>query len=226
MLRRISEEVIGNMTNGLIHIGLMQGHGAESIKKCASQICIYLPSEVLEPIWKFSVKEVLFSVGNFDQLTKHHHDKMKRLLNASELLGFGLHGDGVPCNCDRTESVNLTSINLSGLTRRNGRLRIPLIILPDHMFSDDTFGAFYEMWAWDMRSLLCGVRHECRHDKSPGEAVTDQKRYKLHGTRDFRSCLVQVRSDWDWLTKCYHFPGHRSDIGLCWYCSVKRSQVP
>ena len=62
------------------------------------RICIYLPSEVLEMIWEFAVKEVLLSDGNFDQLTKHHHDKMKRLLNVSELLGFGLHGDGVPCN--------------------------------------------------------------------------------------------------------------------------------
>ena len=139
------------------------------------RICIYLPSEVLELIWKFAVKEVLLSVGNFDQLTKHHHDKMKRLLNVSELLGFGLHGDGVPCNYDRSESVNLTSINLPGLTGRNGRLRIPLIILPDHVFSDDTFYVIYEVLAWDMRSLLCGVKHECRHDKSRSEAVADKR---------------------------------------------------
>ena len=195
-------------------------------KEAIKRICIMLPSEVLETIWRFATKAVLLSNGNFDKLTKDHHARMKAELNISELLGFGLHGDGVPCNYDRTESVMLTSINLPGLTGKNGRLRIPLIILPDHVFCDDTFDDIYEVLAWDMRSLLSGVRHECRHDNSAWETVSDKKRSKMHGMRDFRSCLVQVRSDWDWLTKCYHFPGHGSTDGLCWHCSVKRDKVP
>ena len=38
----------------------------EVIKK----ICILLPSEVLQTVWKFGVKEVLLGTGHYDKLTK------------------------------------------------------------------------------------------------------------------------------------------------------------
>ena len=195
-------------------------------KEVTRKVCILLPSEVLETIWKFGVKEVLLGTDNYDKLTKGHHAWMKQQLNVQELWGFGLHGDGVPCNYDRTESVMLSSINLPGLTGRNGRLRIPLCIFPDHVTSDNTFDDVNEVLAWDMRSLLCGAKSIHRHDRSPWDPATDKKRSKLHGDRDFRACLVQVRSDWDWLTKCYHFPAHGTKEGMCWTCHCKRSQVP
>ena len=193
-------------------------------KEAIKKICILLPSDVLEVIWEFGLKAVLLGTSHYDKLTKDHHEWMKQQLNVQELLGFGFHGDGVPCNYDRTESVMLTSINLPGLTRRNGRLRIPLCILPDHCIGVNTFDDIYEVFAWDMRSLLCGVRQECRHDLGPWDLEKDRKRSKLHGVREFRACLVQVRSDWEWLTKCYHFPGHGSHE-MCWLCHCKRNQV-
>ena len=193
-------------------------------KEVIKKICILLPSEVLETIWKFGVKEVLLGTDFYDKLTRDHLEWMKQQLNVQELWGFGLHGDGVPCNYDRTESVMLTSINLPGLTGRNGRLRIPICILPDHCISENTFDDIYEVLAWDMRSLQSGVRQERRHDMGPWDKATDKKKSNLHGDRDFRSCLVQVRSDWEWLNKCYHFPGHRSHE-MCWLCSCKRNQV-
>ena len=155
---------------------------------------------------------------------KDHHEWMKQQLNVQELWGFGLHGDGVPCNYDRTQSCMLTSINLPGLTGKNGRLRIPLVILPDSCFSENTFDDVMGVIAWDLSLLLTGCRAECRHDQSAWDLKTDQKRSKLHGDRGFRACLVQVRSDWDWLTKCYHFPGHGAEHN-CWLCQCKRSKV-
>ena len=99
---------------------------------------------MLETIWKFGIKDILLGTDNYDQITRDHHAWMKEQLEVEELWGFGLHGDGVPCNYDRTESVCLTSINLPGLTRRNGRLRISLIILPDHSISENTFDDIYD----------------------------------------------------------------------------------
>ena len=194
-------------------------------EEVTKHICILLPSDVLEVVWRHGLKAVLLQDDNYDKLTRDHHAYMKQQLNVTELWGFGIHGDGVPCNYDRTESVILTSINLPGLKGRNGRLRIPLIILPNHCVSDNTFDDIYEVLAWDLRSLLSGMHHECRHDNSPWHPGTDRKRAKMHGKRHFTACLVQVRSDWEWLTKCYHFPGHNSNEGFCWMCSCKKSEV-
>ena len=194
-------------------------------EEVTKKICILLPSDVLDTIWKYGFKEVLLATENYDKITKDHHAWMKQQLNVQELWGFGLHGDGVPCNYDRTESVILTSINLPGLTGRNGRLRIPLIILPDGCISENTFDDVYEVLAWDMRSLLTGLRQAERHDHEPWDPAKDKKRRKLPRERDFRACLVQIRADWDWLTKCYHFPGHADKEAFCWLCRCPRNKV-
>ena len=118
-------------------------------EEVTKKICILLPSELLERLWRYGLKDVLLSQDNYDKLTRDHHRWMQQQLNVEELWGFGLHGDGVPCNYVRTESVMLASINLPGLTGRNGRLRIPLIILPDHCVSDNTFDDVCDVLAWD-----------------------------------------------------------------------------
>ena len=147
-------------------------------KEVIEQVCVLLPSEVLEVIWEFGFKEVLLGSANYDKLTADHLAWMKQQLNASELLGLGLHGDGVPCNYDRTESVIVTSINLPGLTGRNGRLRIPLLILPDFVIGENTFDDVYEIFAWDMRRMLTGTRATCRHDGTAWLKDLDKKRAK------------------------------------------------
>lgn len=194
-------------------------------KEITERICIFLPSDILEMIWDFGIKEVLLGMDNYDKITKEHYAWMKQELNASVLWGFGLHGDGVPCNYDRTESVIITSINLPGLTGRNGRLRVPLLILPDWAVSKNTYDDCYEVIAWDMRNMLTGCRAACRHDGTAWDPHTDKKRSMRTGNLPFKACLVQVRADWDWLTKCYHFPGHGSKEGFCWLCSCPHRQV-
>ena len=90
-------------------------------------------------LWDLGDAEALLSEANLDTAGKKHMKWMREQLGASTLLGWGLHGDGIPCNCDRTESVVMISLNLPGLSGRNGRMRIPLVILPDHAVSENTF---------------------------------------------------------------------------------------
>ena len=200
-------------------------HDRKADKEVTKKICILLIHEVLEVIWKYGCKDILLMTDNFDKLTKDHMAWMKAQLGVEELWGFGLHGDGVPCNYDRTESVVVISLNLPGLTGRNGRLRIPLVILPDGAISENTYDDIMEVFAWSMRHLLLGTRPEARHDSSPWHPILDAKRSKLHGPLEFRACLAQHRADWDWLTKCFHFPGHATKEGMCWMCRCKRKQV-
>ena len=193
-------------------------------KEFTTEIPMNLPLEILEVLWDLGTADVLLSEANLDTAGKKHMQWMREQLGVSELLGWGMHGDGIPCNYDRTESVIMISLNLPGLSGRNGRLRIPLCLLPDHAVSDNTFDDISEVIAWSMRHLLIGSRPCCRHDGQPFRS-SDHKRAKKTGSLPFRSCLVQVRADWDWMGKCFHFPFHNVKEGCCWLCKCKRNQV-
>jgi hypothetical protein len=187
-------------------------------------IPIHLPSEILEVLWDLGAADVLLSETNLDTNGKKHMAWMREQLDTEKLLGWGLHGDGIPCNYDRTESVIMISLNLPGVPGKQGRMRIPLVVLPDFAVSENTYDDIMEVIAWSMRHLLSGTRPNCRHDCSAFND-TDRAREKKTGNLPFKSCLVQARGDWDWMGKCYHFPFHNVIEGCCWLCNCKRHQV-
>ena len=60
---------------------------------------------------------VLLSEDNLDTAGKKHMAWMREQLQVEELMGWGMHGDGIPCNYDRTESVVMISLNFSSSAR-------------------------------------------------------------------------------------------------------------
>ena len=193
-------------------------------KEFTTEIPINLPLEILEVLWDLGIADVLLSETNLDTAGKAHMRWMREQLGVTHLWGWGMHGDGIPCNYDRTESVIMISLNLPGLSGKNGRIRIPLCLLPDHAVSENTFDDIMEVIAWQMRHLLNGSRPSCRHDGQPFNS-SDHKRAKKTSSLPFRACLVQVRADWDWMGKCFHLPFHNVKEGCCWLCTCKRNQV-
>jgi len=190
-----------------------------------TSIPINLPLEVLEMLWELGVPEVLLSTENLDTDGKKHLAWMKEQLGVDVLWGWGLHGDGIPCNYDRTESVVMISLNLPGLAGRNGRMRIPLVILPDFAVGEHTFDDINTVIAWSMRHLVAGCRPCCRHDGTPWGRNDVKRQKKNNAPLNFRACMVQARADWDWMGKCFHLPFHNVKEGCCWLCRCKRNQV-
>jgi len=189
-----------------------------------TKLCMLLIHEVLEVLWHLGLEEALLSEDGLDTGGKAHMAWMREQLHVEKLLGFGLFGDGVPCNYDRTESCVVIACNLSGLTGRNGRLRIPLIVLPDWCVGPNTLDDIVEVFAWSMRHGLLGKRPPSRHDHKPWQP-SDRKRSNGQETLGFAFCLNQVRGDWDWMGKCFHFPYHNVIGGCCWKCNCRRDQV-
>ena len=126
-------------------------------------------------LWELGSAEALLSEANLDTAGKDHMKWMREQLGVESLLGWGLHGDGIPCNYDRTESVVMISLNLPGLSGRNGRMRIPLVMLPDYAVGDNTFDDIMEVLAWSMRHMLDGIRPSCRHDGQPLNKSDDKR---------------------------------------------------
>jgi hypothetical protein len=188
-------------------------------------ICIHLIHEILDTIFRLGLKDVILSEDKMDKVGKEHMQWMRDALSLDELLGFGIHGDGVPCNYDRTESVELISINLPGVGGAYARMRIPLICLPHYYVSENKVDDLMEILVWSMRHALAGTRPCERHDASQWPK-TDVRRSKKTGDLGWNAGLVEVRSDWDFLSKCFHFPAHSLGEGICWKCTCKRKQVP
>jgi len=193
-------------------------------KEFATDLPMNLPLEVLEMLWDLGCSEVLLDERNMDTTTKKHMDWIREALGVETMWGFGIHGDGIPCNYDRSESVIVVTLNLPGVPGKNGRMRVPLFCLPDWAVSENTFDDVMGVIAWSMRHLLTGSRPVCRHDTT-AFGPTDRKRAQKTGPLPFKACLCQVRADWDWMGKCFHFPFHNVIEGCCWLCRVKRSQV-
>ena len=194
-------------------------------EEVTSKISILLIHELLEMICKLGLMEVICSTENLDKQGKSHLEWMKQQLHADELFGFGIHGDGIPCNWDKSVSVIMISLSLPGVGGQYKGLRIPLVILPDFAISDNTFDDIMDAFAWSMRHALAGTKPVCRHDTTPF-TKKDKQRAK-HSGEDlgYSACMVEARSDWDWLAKCFHFPAHGTVNGMCWQCNCRRDQV-
>lgn len=80
-------------------------------KEMLSWIPVHLPSEILEVILQLGNKDVILSEARLDTDGRKHLQWMREQLGVSELWGWGIHGDGIPCNDDRTESTIMLSIN-------------------------------------------------------------------------------------------------------------------
>ena len=88
-----------------------------------------LPHEVLNAIAAMSDEEALLCMEGLSADARAHWRHVATQLGTERLLGVGLWGDGTPCNWDRTESVEIFSLNLPGLVGHEGQLRIPIVAI-------------------------------------------------------------------------------------------------
>ena len=76
-------------------------------------VAFLLPHELLEALQQLGSDEVLNDLDGMDPKTLSHLKSCEAKAGC-KLLAWGLWGDDVPCNYDRTESIFTISINLPG----------------------------------------------------------------------------------------------------------------
>ena len=96
-----------------------------------------LPLEIVEMLCRLGNIDHIWEQCEMDELTKAHVESVS-LKEGAPFAGVGLHGDGVPCNCDRAEAVEVVSLNLPGISGRWKPIRIPLVALPHSRISKNT----------------------------------------------------------------------------------------
>ena len=90
--------------------------------------------EMLEKFVRKGNLDKLYEKTGMDPLTKQHVESVETTLQ-QKLIGVGIWGDGAPCNWDRSDSIEVFSMLLPGLSEEWRNLRIPLTGLSKNMSS-------------------------------------------------------------------------------------------
>ena len=191
-------------------------------------VAIDLPHEIVDMMLRYGNKKTINSTARMDPATKRLYEICCALANGDDLTGVGLHGDGVPCNWDRSESAEVLSINLPGLDGKWKGMRIPLTALPHWSIGPHTWHDLMEIVAWSFRALFDGYFPTKRHDQTDFRS-DESHRKKLAGREMLgRGALVEIRGDWKFYAETFEFPrwnAKKDGGGICWSCTCKKDQA-
>ena len=116
---------------------------------------LLLPHDIIYNMLKHGASlEALLSKEGFTIEAAEHLAHARQELQCHQLLGLGLWMDGVPCNWDRSQSVETVCISFPGLEGQWNNLRVPLVsINKKFVVKQQTFDDISRFWQ--------GVLHAC-----------------------------------------------------------------
>lgn len=181
-----------------------------------------LPHEILHKLSQVNSLTALACQEGMAAGTKEHMAKSEAAMGLApgSLIGFGLWGDGVPCNWDRSQSMDMWTLSLPGLPPHKSEFRLPLVAINlKYVVVENTMDDICSILAWSFQQCALGKMPAMRHNGDPFNQ-TDAKRKKLIG-KDFpRAILSEVRGDWAWYKQCFRFPQHNELGGICFRCQA------
>ena len=197
-------------------------------------VAFLLPHELLECLAKAGSPAKLLELGSLDATAMEHVQSCMEKYG-KDLAAVGLWTDSVPCNWDRTESVEIVSIDLPGLAENWRTLRLPLVAFPSKQVGPNTFDDIMDVVAWSFKHLTMGVWPSERHDGSEWEASDAGKRKGRHrdpkarcnqqGKLSIAGCLCMVRCDWKAMKQVFRFPQFNELTGMCFICKCTPNEV-
>ena len=189
-----------------------------------------LPHELVNCLCKHGNINTIMGIDAMDPNSLAHLRKCEAAAGC-KLLGLGLWGDGMPCNWDRSESIDTLSLNLPGHGDQYKNLRMPLTAIPHKHIGPHTWHDICEVVAWSLTCLASGSMPPQRHDNTPwrlsDKAGTWYSKPRSKGSVSIaqRAALVEIRADWKFYSEVFHFPYHNEVLGMCWKCRCTPDQV-
>ncbi|CAE7778726.1 unnamed protein product [Symbiodinium sp. CCMP2592] len=187
------------------------------------KIEVMLPHELVNAIsiWN-SHDDHFWKLDNLRAACKQH------LANASKELGFGendriipigIWHDGIPVKYDRSESLEVVTMNFPHVGGAWASMRIPLTALyKGHMVKNSSLDGIMRVLTWSLTCLAEGVYPSHGPD---GEELTG-KRAKLAGKTLQKALLVEVRGDWSAFKSAFRLPGWAERVSCCYRCSANK----
>jgi hypothetical protein len=131
-------------------------------------------------------------------------------------IPLGFHGDGGAFSKqDSLYSLAWNSLVTNGPTIQD---RFLFSVVRKTECVADTMDALLKIFSWSMNVALSGQTPLIDHNNRPMAGGSP-----LCG--DYRAALVQVRGDWEWYCKIFHFGQWNENVEMCPFCRAS-STVP
>ena len=200
------------------YIATIRAWNPKTKRLCRTEAAFMLPHELISSLLYFNEAERLCSTEGLAYTSKQHLDKCKEKLGTNLVVPLSLWGDGVPCNWDRTESLECLTIAVPGLSQ-NCRLAL-FGISKKFLIKHQTWNDVFAVLAWSFEALATGRFPDKRHD-GLSWGKTDSKRARM-GAKPIgiQGVLCEIKADWMFLAHTFKFPAHNKKAGCCWLCRV------
>ena len=150
---------------------LIRVHNTKTGEEEKVWLPFFLPHELLAALLSCcSDISAFMDRSGMDCLCREHLGAAENELGlvANTLVGVGLWLDGVPCNWDRSESVECVTLNMPGLSGKFGNLRMPIALVEHrYVLKHKTFDDIFAVVAWSLRQCAIGKQPSRRHDNLP-----------------------------------------------------------
>ena len=191
-----------------------------------ARVSFLLPHEVMEVMGRLGNREALYQQEGLDTTSKEHLRSCEDR-RGCPLIGLGLWSDGAPCNWDRSESMEIVSLNVPGLVGPYRALRVPIVALSKkNVATEATFLDIFAIVTWSLESLFAGRFPAARHDGEPFRPDVDRQRARRAGAElGLSAVLCEVRGDWKMMAEVFGLPSWSEAGGICWYCRCTKAEL-
>jgi hypothetical protein len=181
-----------------------------------------LPHEIVWAFAQNNTKEKLLDQTGMSRNCLQHLLKVQSQWGLPEALAVGLWIDGVPCNWDRSQSLECISMNFPGLSGANQPLRIPIAVLNKRfLIKGTTYQEMLDIISWSFVWLAAGKFPPRRHDGSDFRRADVWRRKKTNQSLGLHGFLCELRGDWLMLKEVMRIPAWNNLSGCCFKCNVK-----
>lgn len=194
--------------------------------KAVVEMPFLLPHEVIALLAeRASSLQLLLAEDNMSMAARKHLAFARQELGRPDLIGLGLWGDGCPCKFDRSQSLEVFSLNLPGAVGDVRNMRFVITAIHKHFcITHDTFDSIMQVIVWSLERLALGEMPGCRHDGSSWAKSDACRKGRAH-EKIPAAVLVEARGDWAYFKNAYRLPQHNELNGMCWFCNCTPSQV-
>lgn len=185
-----------------------------------------LPHEVVAALAKRGSRDNLLCKEGMSTEAKAHLEAVSEELGLTEALGLGVWLDGVPCNWDRSQSLECVALSFPGWVGQHANIRFPITVIQKrHCVKHKTLDEILSIISWSLTCLAEGCMPVARHDNTPWLPGDHLRKKQAAQSTGLHGILAEVRGDWSCFKSVFRLPSWNERGGCCWRCRATPATI-